>query len=294
MGGDDEFLLERRTFASDYMIYLLINGASLLAPQSVQLCDDPEDFAAVLMDADSWTIGDRSDNCAHKVIRWSFEQQNAYRVLVPMGAPIYRPPVDVYIDDGRGGEYDFAQLYSIFGGRTHIWNRRSADGGTSHQIPTMGVTNYAYVRVRNRGYQTANNVQVRGYSTNINSNLVFPDDWVPMTTPLLAAPGPIGPGAEVIVGPFEWTPTTDGEEYMCMIATADGDRSNTDQSDQMILAVQNGELSWPHWRLVPLDNNIAMRNSGIRRGICPPCTPFLLSILLIVVIIVTFIQSLFT
>ena len=52
-----------------------------------------------------------------KVIRWSFEKQNA---ATRRRRPARR--VDVYIDDGRGGEY---QYQPVLWNTTTIWNRRA-------------------------------------------------------------------------------------------------------------------------------------------------------------------------
>ena len=68
--------------------------------------------------------------------------------------------IDVYIDDGRAGEYQYlARPWAT----TTIWNRRAAERSHAHEEPALGDTNYAYVKIKNRGTQTANDVIVRGY-----------------------------------------------------------------------------------------------------------------------------------
>jgi hypothetical protein len=163
------------------------------------------------------------------------------------GAP---PAVDVYIDDGRQGEYEYlANHWSC----RKIWNRLSDDGGTSHQTPIVGVTNYAYVKIKNRGTQTATNVVVKGFHCRPSAGLVWPNDWQSMTTAQLSAPD-VAPNntSEITVGPFEWVPSQPDHECMLMIVSADGDPSNIDNFTA-------GD-SIPEWRLVPHDNNIGQRN----------------------------------
>ena len=110
------------------------------------------------------------------------------------GAP---PAVDGYIDDGRHGEY---QHQPVHWNNQSVWNRRFADSGTLHEDPWLNRTNFAYVRVRNRGTQTANDVVVRAFHTDPGAGLTWPDDFVAMTTAQLTAP-PIPPGGELTVGP---------------------------------------------------------------------------------------------
>jgi hypothetical protein len=156
------------------------------------------------------------------------------------------PDVDVYIDDGRQGEYQYlANHWSC----QDMWVRRAADGGLIHQEPLVGQTNFMYVRVKNRGLQTASNVHVAGYHCLPGTGLAFPDDWTPMDTPSLPA-GFIPSGGQTIVGPFAFVPTQVGHECLLAIAQASGDPGN----DTTI----TGTI--PENRFVPFDNNIGQRN----------------------------------
>jgi hypothetical protein len=94
---------------------------------------------------------------------------------------------------------------------------------------------------------------VKGFHCVPGSGLVWPNDWQPMTTAQLAAPD-VAPNdaAELVVGPFSWTPSQVGHECMLMIVSAAGDPSNIDN-------FQPGDTI-PEWRLVPHDNNIGQRN----------------------------------
>jgi zinc metalloprotease ZmpB len=129
-------------------------------------------------------------------------------------------------------------------------------GGGVHQTPVVGQTNFAYVRVRNRGSQQANNVVVRGYSANPSAVLSWPDDWTPMDTRQLNVAGGIPPGGNVVVGPFSWTPRNVGKETILMEVSADGDFSNIDP--RTFFPCATGPT--PEWQLVPFDNNLGQRN----------------------------------
>lgn len=251
----------RRKFASKMMIYLILRAVQNLTPAT-----NPEyarDFASELMSADqlNWTTEGVFGGAYNKVIRWSFEKQGEYQdPLLERSDPGYGsntdsgepPTVDVYIDDGRHGEYEYLRR---FWKSTTIWNRHVPDEVDSHQPPVIGETNYAYVKVKNRGTQTANNVVVKGFNRRPSTGLIWPDDFKPMDTPEIDAGSIAGNNSEEkIVGPFEWIPETEGigHDCMLMIVSADDDPSNIDNFTL-------GEII-PHWRLVPNDNNIAQRN----------------------------------
>ncbi|WP_330253408.1 hypothetical protein OG874_02005 [Nocardia sp. NBC_00565] len=250
LGGDSADLNTRR-FAARLTAYLMLRAVATLTPPT-----NPSSVAGwvtALLDADAgdWTSEGMSGGAYGKVIRWAFEQQGLYQ---PTGAPtpvttVGDPPaVDVYIDDGRTGEYEFQPVYW---NNPNVWNRRSADSAQTHEEPWLLRTNYAYCRVRNRGTQTASGVRVKAYHCRPGAGLVWPNDWQAMTTAELTAVD-IAPGDEVTVGPFAWTPSQPDHECILMITSATGDPSNVD-------AFGAGE-SIPDWRLVPHDNNIGQRN----------------------------------
>jgi hypothetical protein len=247
-GGDDS-RVSVREFAARYLAYLIVKAIGTLTPATNPA--NADGWATALMDADltSLDFEGHPGGAFHKVIRWGFEKQGLYQ---PAGAPMpvttegAPPDVDVFINDGRNGEYQFQQN---FWNTTDIWVRNAADGGLAHQTPIVSVPNYLYVRVKNRGTQLAQNVLVKAYNCEPAAGLVWPDDWTPMTTSQINAPD-IPVGGEVVVGPFEWTPQVIGHECVLCSVSADGDPSNAD--------TVNGPI--PHWRLVPFDNNIAQRN----------------------------------
>ena len=107
-----------------------------------------------------------------------------------------------------------------------------------------------YVRVGNRGTQAATDVSVRGFHCRADSALVWPDDWTALSTPQLAATGPIAPGDSTVLGPFAWTPDFVGHDCLLMLADATGDAAND--------ANVAGPIA--RSRFVPFDNNIAQRD----------------------------------
>jgi zinc metalloprotease ZmpB len=267
MGGDSGDV-NRRKLGARQAVYLIFRAIGSLASSPVTSSPRPEVFATELINADigiSDFEGYRG-GAFHKVIRWSFEKQGLYqppgapRPVTTPGAP---PNVDVYINDGpdyqdnpRNGEYVFQPHHWEC---TDIWNRltpNAGGGSEAHQTPVVGQTNYAYVRVNNRGTQHGNNVWVRGYSAAPGAGISWPDDWTPMDTPQVAVADGIPQDGSVVVGPFRWTPRSIGHECMFMEVTADGDLSNIDTRTFFPCAAG----PTPEWQLVPFDNNLAQRN----------------------------------
>jgi hypothetical protein len=251
--GGDATELSTRQFASRFAVYLILRAIASLTPSTNP--SNAAGYATALMNADlgDWTSAGLSGGAYSKVIRWSFEKQGLYQ---PAGTPTPNnnagapPPVDVYIEDGRHGEYPYQP---VFWNCQSIWNRRHNDGLTTHEEPVVGVTNFAYVKIKNRGTLTATNVIVKAFHADPAIGLVYPNDWQPMTTAQLAAPN-VAPNntAEITVGPFAWVPTQIGHECMFMVASATGDASSVSN-------LTAGD-SIPEWRLVPHDNNIGQRN----------------------------------
>ncbi len=259
--GGDSTDLGRRQFASRMMIYLILRAISTLTPAT-----NPSNalaFANALMAVDllNWTTEGVYGGAYNKVMRWSFEKQGLYQAPgapTPVTTAGQPPAVDVYIDDGRSGEYPYLAVHWA---TTTIWNRRNPDGLTSHEEPALGASNYAYVKIKNRGTQTANNVKVKGFHCKPSAGLLWPTDLQPFTTAEITVGTLAGNNTEEkIVGPFEWTPIINayGHDCMLMIASADDDASNID----------NFTLSEviPEWRLVPNDNNIGQRNVILAPG----------------------------
>ncbi|RZL37441.1 MAG: hypothetical protein EOP35_08665 [Rubrivivax sp.] len=126
MNGKDREDALTRLSASDYCIYLIMRGLSLLGPDSLAPARTPDQFVSALIEADlgtaDWRVSAtwpfnlsarrviRHGGRVHKVIRWAFEQQGLYATDDPkatseeLGKP---PAVDVFIDDHgqRNGGY---------------------------------------------------------------------------------------------------------------------------------------------------------------------------------------------
>ena len=254
VGGDASALADKR-FAARMTCHLL-----LAAIGSLTVATSPTDaahFAAALSKADAadWPAQRFSGGAYHKVIRWAFEKQGLYQDAKepkPNNKEGIPPPVDVYIEDGRHGEYGYQSNYWNC---QAIWNRRRNDRGTAHETPQSGITNYAYVKIKNRGSKKATKVAVRAFHAPASAKLSFPGGWQPMhTAQRAAADVPPHSSAEILVGPFAWVPKS-RQDAMLMVVAAAGDTSNIDN-----LTTAD---SIPNWRLVPNDNNIAQRNTSV-------------------------------
>jgi hypothetical protein len=266
MGGDAADVNQKR-FASRFACYLILKTVGLLtstSPAAINKTSQTDyvpvtDYESKMESADlaNFTpINPPETNTGGaylKVIRWAFEKQGLFRAagasLTTEGSP---PPVDVYINDGRNGEYQYiANHWSC----QDIWNRTGTtggDGGGIHQEPIVGETNRAFVRIKNRGSQIATNVVVKGYHCNPGVGLTYPVDWTPMTDASLSAPDiAANDNVGIVVGPFRWIPSQLEHECMFFSVSADNDLSN-------IEVRITGSI--PEWRLVPHDNNIAQRN----------------------------------
>lgn len=252
IGGDSADLTTRR-FAARMCAYLILRAIGTLTKATNPSTAVGFETALETADAGDWVSENITGGAYRKVIRWAFEQQGMFQAAgttTPNNQAGRPPAVDVYVDDGRAGTYGYQP---VFWNTTNVWNRLASDGGTTHQDPVTNRTNYAYVRIRNRGTQTATGVVVKGFHANPAAGLSYPNDWVPMTTTQLSgADVPPNSSGDVVVGPFAWTPRHVGHECMFMIVSAVGDESNVDH-----IGAGN---AIPEWRLVPHDNNIAQRN----------------------------------
>jgi hypothetical protein len=245
-GGDSADLAIKK-WASRYVVYLIFRAISMLTMRTWT----PDVFVDNLMDADRTTKAFEGlpGGLLGKGIRWSFEQQGLYQTspnpsnVTKPGNP---PPVDVYIDDGRNGDY---MPFLPDGGRTtEIWNRLKKDGQTKHQPPAGGKTNYLYARIANRGTRPAVNIVARAFQSSQPKTAKWPGGWTSLTTPSVRVLGPIPSKGEIIAGPFSWKPSRGGNGVLITV-DADGDLSLV------------GEIRKPvdTWLLALLDNNIGVR-----------------------------------
>ena len=264
IGGNSPDPAQKRA-ASRTAIYLILRAVSTLTPATNPT--NAEGFANALMAADlfDWSSERLAGGAYSKVIRWVFERQGLYQpsgALGPVTRPGAPPATDVYIDDGRGGEYSYQTAYW---NNPSIWNRLRADGVATHQDARAGTTNFAYVTVANRGTVAAGGVRVRAYRRKLGGGTQWPHDFEPLQ-PAEILIGTIAPNRSEtkIAGPFSWVPNAEAsrQNSLLMVASADGDPSN-------IVHFTSGETI-DETRLVPHDNNIGLRRMTVIAQPPPP------------------------
>jgi len=229
------------------MIFLILKSIQSLVAMSSR----PEVLVNALIDADRTTtvFEGTPGGALRKVIRWSFEKQGLFQ---PPGAPLpvhqagAPPAVDVFIDDGRHGEY---MGYLPNGGTSNdIVNRRTSAPSLVNEPPAPGTTNFLFVRIFNRGTSPATGITVRAFQTPAATSQEWqPADWTSLGAPL-AVPGPLAPGASFVSGPIAWTPASANPVVLVELDSA-ADRSN--------LSAVTTPISTK--LLTLLDNNIKFR-----------------------------------
>ena len=276
--GGDASDLNRRKFASRVVTYLILRSIGGLTSGTNPSNWNPATITNVpgrgaqlwcekmqATDLENWLSEGLSGGAYNKVIRWAFEKQGSYQ---PAGAPtpvttVGAPPaIDVYIDDGRAGEYQYIHAHWQ---NQSMWNRNAPGAVAGHQNAINRQINYMYGKVKNRGTSTANTVTVRAYHSLPGAGLTWPNDFVEMNPigGLMIASVAANNAAEVTVGPFEWEPNINayGHDCVLMIASVAGDPSNVDNF--------TGTESIQEWRLVPHDNNVGQRNVSVVPGAGP-------------------------
>ena len=259
--GGDAAEVAKRWHASRVATYLVLNAVGKLAPGAN--ANSPTDLfnKLVLADADDWTSEGLAGGAYKKLIRWAFERQGLFQApgapvpTTQVGAP---PAVDLYIDDGRAGEYQYlANHWS----NQSVWNRTIADGMAGSQPGVEGVESFAYVKVKNRGTVAASGT-VKVYHSLPGAGLTWPTEFV-QAGPVAGLPtGNVqaNNGNEVIVGPFAWTPNANAYGHDCLIAIVE-----TAQDPSNVNNFGPGETI-QEWRLVPHDNNVGQRNVPLVPG----------------------------
>ncbi|KAH7090164.1 hypothetical protein FB567DRAFT_617461 [Paraphoma chrysanthemicola] len=265
LGGAKNANRGTKVWASRYTLYLIVGGIATLTekPRTADIyvtsMMNADSDTISLMNADSGKIHDFPGGAVRKVIRWAFEKQGLYQPN-PAPVPVTRrglpPQVDVYIDDGRNGEYDYKDKHDSPPG---LWNRNAPDGGPGNQYAVAGRPNYIYVTIRNRGTDPAKNLRVKAYLLYSASHWdeTHSKSWeLPLQNAISTTP--LAPNKALQVGPFPWTPNGSHTTPAILVSvSADGDLSNIDPASPSSLKCARGptELS----KLVPFDNNLAMR-----------------------------------
>jgi hypothetical protein len=250
--GGDSYWLGLRQFARDLVMKLHLKANSMV-PTSGAI---PVQMAQQIEAADSNLEGWRfiANNLHRKVIYDAFQRRNLTGYVAKA--------VDVYIDDGRNGAYEWLENYwdtqDIWVKPTVYLNAatQATGGPTDHIEPPINNTAYLYARVKNRGTNVAGSgpVKVRAFHCSPGIGLVWPDDWVEMDATQVMQPANVLPGLGngIVVGPFTWTPTEVGHECVFVIVECANDRAVT----QDLPSSAHVE----HSALVPFDNNVAQRN----------------------------------
>jgi hypothetical protein len=154
---------------------------------------------------------------------------------------------DLYIKDNNLDDGSVAS-FSPWWVSPDIWVRHSDDGGTAHQNPLPGMTNYIYMRVRNRGTTTIHDINVDVYWGSAGLGLTWPSSWTPANNTTIPS---LAPGAVVIVSVPWNTPLITG--HFCLRARIDSLEDPIGSGPDTILptdAVRN-------------NNNIAQKNAHI-------------------------------
>jgi hypothetical protein len=255
IGGDSADLAVRQT-AARRAVYLIFRAIGTLTPSAPTT--RPESFVSALMNADIGTADFEGykGGVVQKVLRWAFEKQGLYQspgTPKPVTASGAAPLVDVYIDDGRKGEYDYDGR-----GVPEVWNRLAQSAGSGpadHQSPVAGQPNFLYVQVHNRGSKPAAGVAVTAYVADSSSGLNWPADFTVSGGPV-SITGGVPAGGAVIAGPIAWTPAAGVNATILVAVSADMDLSNIDP--RTFFPCVAGPV--PAADLTQCDNNLALRS----------------------------------
>ncbi|WP_457420649.1 hypothetical protein [Roseateles sp. P5_E7] len=268
-GGRREDEDERvRLSASDYCIYLIMRGISLLGPDTLAPARTPDQFVSALIEADlgtdawafeaTWPYNrgsrdvQRKGGRVHKVIRWAFEQQGLYatdnpRVMTEKQG--LAPRVDVYIadrrrrDEGLPGDGGYAPVPLRLGDdqpwHAHgDWLRRSGGQLT--------------VQVANRGSQTASDTRVRVWwlsAVGAAGQLA----WDAIDVPDSAQPIPAGEGG-VTAFQVPLPPEAEALTALWVLVSADAPADPSNLASGVSPPKSRGDLL----ELVAHDNNLAL------------------------------------
>ena len=259
LGGDSADIggnrdVPARRAASDYSAMLIMRAIQSMGPASAVPLLTVEKFVIALKDADAatGTFGmatlRRVGGVGQKAIRWAFEQQGLYG-----GSS---PPVDVFIDDGRRGEYT---PISMSGTSWHATAAIEIEDALGNPIPGdipagSGDLN-VYVTVENRGGTPSSAIDVRVDVAKTTG--AIPDwlraAWKPLSASTIGAPVPaLG---KVRVGPVLWKAPAQGSYALFAAATCAEDRSCVDPSSGLPCSSVSSPMSF----LVAGDNNLGLR-----------------------------------
>jgi hypothetical protein len=266
-GGDAGALepdVESRRAAAYYTAYLIVRAIASLGCIDTEPTREAGQLATALMEADIGTPdldyegSRRLGGMLHKVVRWTFEKQGLYQTS-PHGRqnkPGSPPPIDIYVDDGRAGEYGYRPDWSAL--PDVVWVRRNADGLPGDEAPYPGQLNYVYIALRNRGAQPAVAASIDVFAAvgaAADQWDTAPDHWQRLQGDNTTLDVPPVPGQSVQFGPFKWTPEAGTRNALLVRATVAGDRSNIDTGSNLPCAIGPVAVA----DLVRTDNNLGYR-----------------------------------
>ena len=266
-----------RRAAAAYTVYLVVGAIQALGPALMTPALDAKALAGVMMHLDvvtpyllpnakvfkAFKARLRRGGAVHKVVRWAFERQGLYvgSGAWPVNGPGKPEAVDVYIEDGRQGEYEYAQDWDSTAPDVRVVDNPSPNA--SDTPPHANHLSYVFVRVWNRGTQ-ANPpaATVKVFATTLPGARPprwrlagFLNPWTELTPDTGAVTtAVVGPGAFVDFGPFKWQPLLRGHYSLLACVDAPGDRCNA-LAPTLPCAVGPTRLA----HLVPFDNNTAHR-----------------------------------
>ncbi|WP_445219323.1 hypothetical protein ACKWRH_03435 [Bradyrhizobium sp. Pa8] len=253
--------LERRRAAAYHTAYLIVRAIASLGAVETEPTGEASQFATALMDADVGTPdldyegSTQRGGMLHKVVRWTFEQQGLYQTSSPgQNRPGSAPPIDIYVDDGRKGQYQYSDTWSAL--PAVLWVQHSEGDSAPHETPRPGYVNYVYVILRNRGTQPADGATVSVFAATDDAA----DVWNTASTGWELLDGDttqryVPNGASVKFGPFRWTPQAGKRNALLVRATVAGDRSNIDTGSTLPCATGPVVVA----DLVRADNNLGYR-----------------------------------
>lgn len=262
---DGEPARHHRQRAAAYIAYLTVWAIKLLGPAQTSP-STPTILATALSEVDAATgvfdvqiypptiFSPRRGGALRKVVRWAFEQQGLYwppAASRPWNRPGEPEQVDIFIDDGRGGTYEFTDSWEAAPAAIQVIPAGSATPG-----PVSDALNHVFVTVANRGTGPASGIVVRIWATSSSPDVWNnTGDWQLLTISGAQESSPAGPvasGGSTVIGPFEWVPVSGARQALIVVATAPGDASLLDSPSS--LACAQGPT--PVVDLVPFDNNL--------------------------------------
>jgi len=237
--------------AADYAAYLIMRAIKILGAAEIVAASTPDQFVSALIDADVGTSLFTARNgrvrvggTAHKVIRWTFEQQGLY---APPGRtePVHGPgdaaAVDLYVASDLSGGY-------------------AADPATYRIVAPNPVLNHpgnVQVTIGNRGAARENTAKVELWAARKTPDV--PDWKQPLWTKVGEQAAVVPARSPGVAYTFPWTPDSPGRHALLAIATSEQDRANTLAETGFACALNGAPIR----QLVGSDNNLGITEVNV-------------------------------